>query len=260
MTNMLDDYALMSPLRHRNNSLKLAIVFFGLIVGVLCTSPITPIFIAICMSFTTIAFGKMPPKLYFKLLLAPMGFAAAGVIIIAFFSGSGQDFLSFKLLGYPLSIKADGLELALLVLSRSISGMCCLYFLALTTPMIELFAVFKAFRLPDSLIELTMLMYRYIFIFLEIALSITYAQTIRLGYSNFKRSIYSMGMLASTLFVRAWEQGDKLFLAMNSRCYDGRMTLFEVHKPVKTKELFLTSAYFLSTILLFYFTKNVSIV
>ena len=69
-----------------------------------------------------------------------------------------------------------------------------------------------------------------------------------------------MGMLASTLFIRAWEQGDKLFIAMNSRCYDGRMTLFEVHKPVKTKELFLTSAYFLLTILLFYFTKNVSIV
>jgi cobalt/nickel transport system permease protein len=260
MTNILDDYALMSPLRHRNIWLKLAIIFFGLIVGILSTSPITPIFIAICMIFTTIAFGKMPPKLYFKLLLAPMGFAATGVIIIVFFSGSGQDLLSFKLLGYPLSVKDDGLELALLVLSRSISGMCCLYFLALTTPMIELFAVFKAFRLPDSLIELTMLMYRYIFIFLEIALSITYAQTIRLGYSNIRRSINSMGMLASTLFIRAWEQGDKLFLAMNSRCYDGRLTLFEVHRPVKTIELLLTSAYFLSTIVLFYFTKNVSIV
>ena len=143
MTNILDDYALISPLRHRNNWLKLAIIFFGLIVGVLCTSPITPLFIAICMSLTTILFGKVPLKLYFKLLLAPMGFAAAGVLVIAFFSGSGQDLLSFKLLGYPLSVKADGLELALLVLSRSISGMCCLYFLALTTPMIELFAVFK---------------------------------------------------------------------------------------------------------------------
>ena len=259
MTNILDDYALMSPLRHRNNWLKLAIVFFGLIVGVSCTSPITPVFIALCMSFSTIALGRMPPKLYFKLLLAPMGFAAAGVLIIAFFSGSGQELLSFKLIGFPLSIKADGLELALLVLSRSISGMCCLYFLALSTPMIELFAVFKASRLPESLIELTMLIYRYIFIFLDMALSITYAQTIRLGYSNFRRSINSMGMLVSTLFIRSWEQGDKLFLAMNSRCYDGKMTVFEVHRPIKTIELLLTSAYFLSTLSLFYFTKNISI-
>jgi cobalt/nickel transport system permease protein len=189
-----------------------------------------------------------------------MGFAIVGVLIIAFFSGSGPEMLAFELLSYPLAIRTDGFELALLVLSRSISGMCCLYFLALTTPMIELFAVLKASRLPESVIELSMLIYRYIFVFLDMALCIRYAQTVRLGYSNFRRSINSLGMLASTLFIRSWEQGDKLFLAMNSRCYDGKMTLFEVHRPVKATELLLTSAYFLSTLALFYFTKNISIV
>jgi cobalt/nickel transport system permease protein len=260
MTNLLDDYALMSPLRQQNNWLKLAIVLFGLLTGVSSTSPFTPLFIALCMSFTTVVLGKAPLKLYLKLLLAPVGFAITGVIIIAFFSGSGQELLSFELIGYPLSIRKDGLELALLVLARSLSGMCCLYFLALTTPMIELFAVLKASRLPESLIELSMLIYRYIFVFLDMALCIRYAQNVRLGYSNFKRSINSLGMLASTLFIRSWEQGDKLFLAMNSRCYDGKMTLFEVHRPVKAAELLLTSVYFLSTLVLFYFTKNISIV
>jgi len=260
MNNILDDYALMSPLRHQNNWLKLAIVFFGLIVGVSCTSPIAPVFVTLCMSFTTIVFGGVSPRFYGKLLMAPIGFAAAGILIIAFFSGSGQELLSFKVIGYPFSMKADGLELALLVLSRSLSGICCLYFLALTTPMIELFAVFKASRLPESLIELTMLIYRYIFVFLEIAISIMYAQTIRLGYSNFRRSINSISMLTSTLFIRSWEQGDKLFLAMNSRCYDGKMTVFEVQKPIKVIELLLTSVYFISTISLFYLTKNISIV
>lgn len=260
MTNILDDYALMSPLRHKNNWLKLAIVIFGLLVGVSATSPITPFFIAFCMSFTIIAFGKIPLNFYFKLLLAPMGFAIVGVLIIAFFSGSGPEMLSFELLGYPFSVRTDGFELAMLVLARSISGMCCLYFLSLTTPMIELFAVLKASRLPESLIELSMLIYRYIFVFLDMALCIRYAQTVRLGYSNFKRSINSLGMLSSTLFIRSWEQGDKLFLAMNSRCYDGKMTLFETNKPVKTTELLVTSAYFISTLVLFYFTKNISIV
>jgi cobalt/nickel transport system permease protein len=260
MTNILDDYALMSPLRHLNNWLKLAIALFGLLVGVSSTSPITPLFIALCMSFATVAIGRTPFKFYLKLLFAPLSFAVTGVIIIAFFSGSGQDLFSFELIGYSFSIKADGLELALLVLARSLSGMCCLYFLALTTPMIELFAVLKASRLPESFIELSMLIYRYIFVFLDMALAIRYAQTVRLGYSNLRRSIHSIGMLGSTLFIRSWEQGDKLFLAMNSRCYDGRMTLFEAHRPVKVAELFLTFAYFLSTLVLFYFTKNISII
>lgn len=260
MTNILDDYALMSPLRHQNNWLKLGIVLFGLLAGVSATSPIPPFFIVFCMSLATVGLGKTPLKLYFKLLLAPMGFAIVGVLIIAFFSGSGPEILGFELLGYPLSVRTDGFELALLVLSRSLSGMCCLYFLSLTTPMIELFAVLKASRLPESVIELSMLIYRYIFVFLDMALCIRYAQTVRLGYSSFRRSINSLGMLSSTLFIRSWEQGDKLFLAMNSRCYDGKMTLFEVHRPVKTTELLLTSVYFLSTIALFYFTKNISIV
>jgi cobalt/nickel transport system permease protein len=260
MSNILDDYALMSPLRHRNNWLKLTIVLFGLLVGVSSTSPFPPLFIALCMSFTTVAFGRAPFKIYLKLLLAPVGFAVVGILIIAFFSGSGQELMSFKLMGYPLSVRKDGLELALLVLARSISGMCCLYFLALTTPMIELFAVLKASKLPETFIELSMLIYRYIFVFLDMALSIRYAQTVRLGYSNFRRSIHSLGMLGSTLFVRSWEQGDKLFLAMNSRCYDGKMTLFEVHRPVRAPELLLTSAYFSLTLALLYLTKNASIV
>ncbi|WP_410507398.1 cobalt ECF transporter T component CbiQ [Methanosarcina hadiensis] len=260
MTNILDDYALLSPLRHINSWLKLAVVFFGLLVGVSSTSPITPFFIAFCMSFATVVLGKTPLGLYFRLLLAPMGFAAVGVLIIAFFSGSGPEMLAFEFLGYPFSIRTDGFELALLVLSRSISGMCCLYFLALSTPMIELFAVLKASRIPESFIELSMLIYRYIFVFLDMALSIKYAQTVRLGYSSFRRSLNSMGMLGSTLFIRSWEQGDKLFLAMNSRCYDGKMTLFEVHRPVRTAELLLTSVYFVSALALFYFTKNISIV
>jgi cobalt/nickel transport system permease protein len=260
MTNILDDYALMSPLRHRNNWLKLVIVLFGLLAGVSATSPIPPLFIAFCMSFVTLAFGRTPLKLYFKLLLAPMGFAITGVLIIAFFSGSGPEMLAFELLGYPFAVRTDGFELALLVLSRSISGMCCLYFLALTTPMIELFAVLKASRFPESVIELSMLIYRYIFVFLDMAISIRYAQTVRLGYSSFRRSFHSLGMLVSTLFVRSWEQGDKLFLAMNSRCYDGKMTLFEVHRPVGAPELLLTSAYFFLTLALLYLTKNASIV
>jgi cobalt/nickel transport system permease protein len=260
MTNILDDYALMSPLRHRNNWLKLTIVLFGLLVGVSSTSPFPPLFIALCMSFTSVALGRAPLKLYLKLLLAPVGFAVVGILIIAFFSGSGQELMSFKLMGYPLLVRKDGLELALLVLERSISGMCCLYFLALTTPMIELFAVFKASRLPEVFIELSMLIYRYIFVFLDMALAIRYAQSVRLGYSSFRRSIHSLGMLASTLFVRSWEQGDKLFLAMNSRCYDGKMALFEVHRPVGALELLLTSTYFFLTLALLYLTKNVSIV
>jgi cobalt/nickel transport system permease protein len=205
MNNLLDDYALASPLRHHSNWLKLIIVAFGLLVGVSSSSPATPLFITLSMGFATVFFGKIPLKFYLKLVLLPLGFAAVGSIVILFFFGTGCEVFSFELLGYRLVANTEGVEMALLVVSRTVSGMSCVFFLALSTPMIELFAVVKRSRIPDSVIELSMLMYRYIFLFLDVAISIKDAQTIRLGYTSFRRSLYSIAMLASTLFIRSWE-------------------------------------------------------
>lgn len=241
--NLLDDYALVSHLRYRNVWLKLTIVAFGLLVGVSSTSPATPLFIALSMGFATVYFGKTPLKFYLALLLIPMGFAITGSLVILFFFGSGSEVFSFEVFGYRLTANAGGLEMAILVISRTLGGMSCMFFLALSTPMIELFSVLKRSGIPDSVIELSMMMYRYIFVFLEVAMSIKHAQTVRLGYTNLRRSLYSVAMLASTLFIRSYEQGEKLYLAMNSRCYDGKLTLFETKRPIRATEAVLASLY-----------------
>ncbi|WP_292485277.1 cobalt ECF transporter T component CbiQ [Methanohalobium sp.] len=260
MTTLLDDYALISPLRNRNNWLKLIIVAFGLLVGVSSTSPVTPLFIALSMSIATVFLGKTPLKLYLKILTAPLGFAFAGAVVIFFFFGSGSEILSFNIFGYPFIANSEGINMATLVVSRTFSGMCCLFFLAFTTPMVELFAVLKKTRLPESFIELSMLIYRYIFVFLDVAMSIKYAQTIRLGYKDVKSSIYSFSMLVSTLFLQSWEQGEKLYLAMDSRCYNGKMMMFDAKRPVELSEIITASLYFIFILTIFYFTKNISVV
>jgi cobalt/nickel transport system permease protein len=121
--------------------------------------------------------------------------------------------------------------------------MSCLFFLALTTPMIELFAVLKKSKLPDSFIELSMMMYRYIFVFLEVAMSIKYAQTVRLGYKDLRTSLNSLAMLITTLFLRSWEQGEKIFISMNARCYDGKMAFYEETRPMRIPETLLAVFY-----------------
>ena len=260
MNNLLDDYALASPLRHHSNWLKLAIVAFGLLVGVSSPSPVTPIFITLSMGFATVFFGKIPLKFYLKLVLLPLGFAVTGSIVILFFFGTGCEVFSFEILGYRLVANAGGVEMALLVISRTVSGMSCVFFLALSTPMIELFAVVKRSGIPDSVVELSMLMYRYIFLFLDVAMSIKNAQTIRLGYTNFRRSFYSIAMLASTLFIRSWEQGEKLYIAMDSRCYDGKLTVFEAKRPIRAPEAVLASVYAILAIALLHFTGDAGVI
>lgn len=244
MRNLLDDYALASPLRHRNIWLKLSVVAFGLLIGVSSTtSPVTPLFITLSMSFATVFFGKTPLKFYLTLLLAPLTFAIAGSIVILFFFGSGSEVFSFEVFGYRLTANEGGLEMAVLVISRTLSGMSCMFFLALSTPMIDLFSVLKRSGIPDSVIELSMLIYRYIFLFLDVAICIKYAQTVRLGYTSIRRSLCSIAMLASTLFIRSLEQGEKLYIAMDSRCYDGKLPLLKTKRPIGVPEAVLASVY-----------------
>ena len=242
-TALLDDYALNSPLRNKNNRLKLALVAAALLVGVSSTSPVAPLFIALSMSFAAIRFGKIPAKFFAELILAPLSFALFGAAIILLFFGSGPEIFSLELLGHRIGASAEGAELSILVVSRTLSGMCCLFFLALTTPMVEIFAVLKGFRIPDSFVELSMMIYRYIFVFLEVAVRMRHAQAMRLGYDGFKRSINSLSILAGSLFLRTWEQGEKLYIAMDARCYDGKLSLFEEKRPIKARELLAASGY-----------------
>ncbi|ABE52592.1 cobalt ECF transporter T component CbiQ [Methanococcoides burtonii] len=259
MTNILDDYALVSPLRYRNNWLKIAIVGFGVLVGVSSQSFIPPFAIALCMSFTTVYFGKTSLKFYLTILSAPAVFVLLSVIIIAFFFGSGTEIFGFNIFNYHLGVNTGGLDMALLVFSRTLSGMSCLFFLALTTPMVELFSVLKATKLPDSFIEISMMMYRYIFVFLEVAWGIKYAQTVRLGYKDWRTALNSLAMLSTTLFIRSWEQGEKIFISMSARCYDGKLIFFEEKRPIRANELVLTCTYFAVVLVLWYLTRINSI-
>ena len=260
MAYFLDSYAFLSPLRNKNNWLKLSVVAFGILAGVSSSSPVTPFMIALCMSFATIFFAKIPAKLYFRILAVPAGFVLVSVVIIAFFFGEGAKLFSFDVFGYTLGPTISGIKMALLVLSRTLGGMSCLFFLALTTPMIELFSVLKATKFPDSFIEIAMMMYRYIFVFMDVAMGIRYAQMVRLGYKDFRTSFRSMVMLGTNLFIRSWEQGEKLYLSMNSRCYDGKLMMFEEKRPVSLPEIALTALYFSFIIIIFYYTKDVFVV
>ena len=129
----------------------------------------------------------------------------------------------------------DGANLALLLIARTFGGMCSLFFIALTTPMIEIFAVLKSLHVPESVIELSMMIYRYIFVFLDQAAMIHNAQVMRLGDAGVKNSIHSFAMLSSVLFLRSWEQGERLIVAMDARCYDGKLDLIEQTSQGKTQ-------------------------
>lgn len=257
----LDDIALLSPLRYKNTTLKVLLVLFALAAGLLSSSPVLPFFIMSCMIFAALFFGRIPLKVYFKLFLSVLGFVAVSCLILAFFSvgQGGEALLEIPILRWTLTVTQGSANQAVLVFTRSLSGIASLFFLATTTPMLELFSYFKRFSFLDVFMELTMLIYRYIFVFLSLLLSIQSAQKMRFGYSSYKRSLYSAGLLVGSLFIQTLEQGDRLFLAMNSRCYDGKLAYYEAKYKISFADLFVSGLFVLSTVIVFIYSGGLEI-
>ena len=257
MHNLLDDYAISNALCETSARLKLFLGLWAILLCVSSTTPIAPLFVAITMSLITVTLAKIPGRIYSRLLLVPLSFALLSVCVVAFMHGSGQTLFSVQLFGLNLAIREEGANLALLLIARTFGGMCSLYFIALTTPMIEIFAVLKTLHIPESVIELSMMIYRYIFVFLDQAAMIHSAQMMRLGDAGTKNSLNSFAMLCSVLFLRSWEQGERLIVAMDSRCYDGKLDLMEPAEGAKRGAILAVAAYLAAATAIAVLTRGV---
>lgn len=234
--DVLDDVASASPLCSVPAGLKLFLCLAATIIAVASPEIWVPLFVGLTMIFASLVLAKVPLSLYLSLLTIPLAFGLSGAVILLFFTGGGETLVSFfSFWVYDIQITTASLHLSLLVFARTLGGMCSLYFLAVTTPMTSLFAVFRKLHIPQEFIDLTMLIYRYIFVFIGEAVGIHNAQVLRGGYQTWRKGISAFSMLVSMLFIKTWERGDEIFLSMNSRCYDGCMALPEeqTKAPVK---------------------------
>jgi len=155
-------------------------------------------------------------------------------IIIALFFGGGDPLVEIPLPWIVWSIYKSGVEMGINTFFRVEGALSSLFFLVLTTPITDLCLILRRIHVPKVLVEMSLLIYRYIFVFLEISAKMTTAQKLRLGGSGWLKRIRDLSLLVSNLFIRTLEQGERTFVAMNARGYDGTIhVLDELPKPRK---------------------------
>lgn len=187
------------------------------------------------MLFLIIAVGKTSARDTFHLMTIPMSFALLGSAAIAVSIGVSAETMtaSFHIGGIYIGI--GSMEAAARVFIKCFGLVSCMYFLSLTTPMTDVFALLRKSPLPDFIVEITELVYRYIFVLYDAAERIRTAQDSRLGYVNLRASYHSTANLAANIFMRAYRQADKSYTAMEARCYNGEIRLLGreyIKKPI----------------------------
>lgn len=204
MEHLLDEYTQCNALSDQDARLKLGLGIGAILICTSSTTLFSPIFIAVSMAAITVGIAKIPMRLYLALLTIPISFSLTSGIVILFTGGGGAALVSLPIPpGITLTVTTGSANLAILLIARTFGGMCALYFIALTTPITEIFSIMHSLRLPSSLIDLSMLIYHFIFVLIGEAISIHTAQVLRHGYDTFRNKLQSLGMLAAMLFIRA---------------------------------------------------------
>jgi cobalt/nickel transport system permease protein len=211
---------------------KLFFALSAILISVSAPSPPVPIIIFSVVSVLLLVFAKVRAKLYFKLMISPILFVSASCIIIAFFFGSTDPIAYMKIQGHGITVYGDAVNLSITLFCRVLGSVSSLFFLSLTTPMMDTWNVLRKMGTPAILVEMSMLIYRYLFAFLEVASRIHTAQELRLGYSTLRRTFTSISLLATNLFIGTLQQGERTFNAMTARGYDGTIRMLnETSRP-----------------------------
>ncbi|HNX18335.1 MAG TPA: cobalt ECF transporter T component CbiQ [Methanoregula sp.] len=240
----LDSVAQQSTFRHIHPVTKLILALGSLILCLISPSPVVPLISGIVLSLVLIIPGRTSPRLYGELLLGPAIFTVMSIVVLLFLLGGGDVIWRFNPVSWiNLTITTGSISQSTLVLFRVFGCSISLFFIALTTPMTDLFNGMKRIGIPIEIIDLMMIIYRYIFIIYAQAIEIWQAQVMRLGYSRVREAIQSFSMLCGMLFISSWIAGEDLVRAMDCRCYNGVFPTLDIAEPMQMRSLLPVIAY-----------------
>ncbi|MCR8745646.1 cobalt ECF transporter T component CbiQ [Romboutsia lituseburensis] len=221
---LIDKYAYTNSLTEINPKIKGSIGLIFLIISMAFKNIFCLISIITFMSSLIVFLAKIDLKSYLKLVKIPMYFLIMGVLINLInisFDSKGLIY-SFNIMSLNIGISNKSIITSIHILFRAIACLTCIYFFILTTPFNQIIFLLKKLHISDTVIELSMLVYRFIFIFLEEVSDIRKSQQLRFGYINLKTSYNSVGILGNMLFKRMMKRYDEMCISLDIKLYDSK--------------------------------------
>lgn len=226
---IIDDYAYNNKLSKANPNVKFSIGMLLLILSLINPYNIISVAIIFIMSIVIVGVAKIQLKDYIRFIKIPLIFLIISIFMILFSFTQSKELLlySMKIGSLYIGISNESIDTAIHLLFRALSCLTCIYFVMLTTPFNQLIFILKKMHLPDTFLEISILMYRFIFIFLEEVADIKKSQELKFGYINLKNAYQSFGLLVNMLFKRMMIRYDEMSIALDMKLYDGTFHIVE---------------------------------
>jgi cobalt/nickel transport system permease protein len=131
-----------------------------------------------------------------------------------------------------------------LAMVKAAYGLVAVFLMVTTTPFPRLLQAMEWLRCPPVIIRMLAFLYRYIYLVLDEFMKMRQAQisrTVR-TVSAPGRTIKVFSSILAHLFVRTYEKGERVYLAMCARGYDGTVRTFKRIAAAPADYIFLVVA------------------
>lgn len=245
----IDYYAYTSNMRNWNPSFKVGFALIMLLISVLANNLYVSVLIITAMSYLSVVKGRLSLHDYLSVLMIPVFFLILGSIAIAIGFSTKQTGDYYIAIGnlWMYTTKEDIVTLANLW-GKAFAAISAMYMMTLSTPSSEVISVLRRLKVPKLIIELMNLIYRYIFIIMDVQCKMKNSAESRLGYCDLKTACYSFGSIASNLLLVSLKKAAIYFDAMEARCYEGELLFLEEEKPLNKKHLIYAMVYIIMII------------
>ncbi len=252
----IDFYAYTSKIKNWNSSFKMIFSMTMIAVCILLDNPYVSVSVILGMAYLTIIKGGLSLRDYLSVLMIPIIF-----IIISIFTisvdisrnpiGEYNLYLGF---GYVFTSK-EMLTKGLFLLLKILGAISALQMMSLSTPSSDIIYVLRKAHVPKLIIELMNMIYRYIFILMDVSSKMKNSAEARLGYCDIKTSYYTFGRIGSNMLIVSFKKANAYYDAMEARCYEGELIFLEEEKNLDKKLVFWASVFIIFLVGLWSFTK-----
>jgi len=165
--------------------------------------------------------SRVPVSHVLRRSLVILPFVVLIAIFIPFFR-EGDIAGSYNVWLWQVSVTHSGLAVLRNILIRAWLSILSLILLTSTTRLSDLLKGLEQLHMPRVMVMVLSFMYRYIFVLVDEVMRMKQARDSRNFGGRRWWQIRTVGNMIGTLFIRAYERGERVYAAMVARGFDGR--------------------------------------
>ena len=193
-----------------------------------------PVWIACALVLAALAtVARVGPKVIWqraRLILPPILFVAA---FLPFFRGGETVDVG------PFALSVEGLETLASVSAKAIIGVVSAVLLGATTAFPSVLSALESMRVPKLFVLIAAFTYRYVFVIVDEVHTMRAALAARAFRPRHAMQAAPIGRVASALFLRAHARGERVYLAMLARGFDGSMPRLDSPRFARADAVFV---------------------